>query len=123
MLRTPKDVKKKPYIAQRHAVRQEERVAKDIGGKLIKGSGCGTTRGDSRKDKIIRIENKATTKKSFRLTTEIVEKIENAALAAGEIPAIQIEFINLKGTIEHSICIVPTYILNFLIESRKDGNA
>lgn len=117
-LRIPKSKQQKPHIAQRHAATQEKRVAASLGAKPTKGSGCGDERGDSRRKGIIRVENKCTTsQKGFRVTVEIIEKIENAALQSGEVPAIEVEFIDKEtGAILHEWAIVPVYVLKDIVE-------
>lgn len=122
MLRQPKIFKSKPHVAHRHAVKQEEKIAESIGAKQVKGSGCGDERGDSRIRKVVRVENKCTThKKSFSITRKMAQKIEDAALPCGEMPIIEFEFINERGIVEHSLVVVPAYVLKSIVEHYESG--
>lgn len=87
-------------------------MAKARRGKLIPGSGAGATKGDVRIPKVMRIECKTTKNKSFSVTMEMIDKIEAAALGAGEIPAIVVEFNDGHGRKLKEIAIVPTYMLD-----------
>ncbi len=122
MLRKSKDELRMKYVAQRHSKKQESFWATELGAKKVKssGAGCGIEKGDVRFKGVLRLENKCTQAKSFRLTTEMVQKIEDAALQSGELPAIEIEFIDSKGNILYSVAVVPTYVLEHLID--KDVN-
>jgi len=94
------------------APKQEKESASRFGGHTVKGSGSGQEKGDVRVTGICRIECKTTLKKSFSVTRDMVQKIEDAALMTGEVPAIQIEFLDDRGTPEHSLVVVPTYVLD-----------
>jgi hypothetical protein len=72
----------------------EEKLAVRVGGRKVSGSGNKTEKGDVRKVGIIRIEHKTTSRKSFSVTCEMIDKIVNASLACNEIAAIVIEFID-----------------------------
>jgi Holliday junction resolvase len=89
---------------------QEPEIAKRLGGRTVKGSGSGDEKGDVRVDKIVRIEAKTTKNKSFSVTRDMVAKIENAALGAGELPAIIIEF-NDDGKKVAELAVVPLWAL------------
>src|SRR5262245_59177471 len=60
--------------------RQEKELAKRVSGHRISGSGSGHTKGDVRRKRVVRIEAKTTKYRSFGVTLDMVEKIENAAL-------------------------------------------
>lgn len=102
-------------VAARHAPKMERRIAQTVEGRLVKGSGCGWEKGDARKTGICRIEAKATERKSFSVTREMVEKIESAALGAGELPAIAIDFVDSRGNVTHSCYVVPKYAVEDLL--------
>lgn len=114
-MRIRKDLIKKPYVAQRRSEKQEMECADRLGGTLVSGSGSGQVRGDVRVTGILRLENKCTAKKSFSITREMVEKIENAALMSGEVPAIQVEFLDEAGRVLHRLCVVPDYVLDTIV--------
>lgn len=115
LLRVPKRLQGGKKVAHNHAPKQERLAAKTLGGKVVKGSGSGDERGDVRVKGVVRLECKCTAKKSFTLTRAMVEKIEAAALSAGEVPAMQIEFINDAGKVLHRVALVPTYVLDELV--------
>lgn len=102
-------VKKK---AHSRSPKQEKEIAKNLGGKRVKGSGCGFEKGDVRIKNKVLVEAKCTEKKSFSVTREMVEKIEDAALGQGELPVIAIEFL---GDIPKKVCVVPEWVLNELV--------
>ena len=117
-LRTPKrlaGVKKK---AHNRSPKQEKELAVRLGGKQVKGSGCGFEKGDVRVKGLLRIEAKCTEKNSFSVTREMVEKIENAACASGELPMMVIELMANKDYPKQTVLILPEYVLDILV-----GNA
>lgn len=98
---------------------QEEGAAKRLGGKRVVGSGSGFHKGDVRVKGIMRLECKTTIHKSFSLTLEMVLKIQDQAMACGEIPAMEIEYIDKSGKKLASVAVVPLHILNRLIDNEK----
>lgn len=99
--------KKLQSPAYHHAPKQEYVAAKRIKGYTISGSGSGKTKGDARLPGVIRVEAKATSKASFRVTREMIEKIEAAALGCDEIPVIEIDMLDAKGKVEHRMVVLP----------------
>lgn len=70
---------------------QELRDARDHGGRITPGSGCGGFRkGDVRTADLL-IENKRTDKQQLILKAEWLDKIRREALIEGRIPAVGIE--------------------------------
>ena len=124
-LRPTRDEKAHPlYAAQSHARKQEKRVAERLGGRTVPGSGSGAVKGDVRLTGVLRLENKCTTKDAFRITRSMLEKIENAALQTGEVPAIQVEFIDEESRrILHTVAVVPEYVLDWLVQTARMNNA
>ena len=102
-------------VAFSRSPKQESELADRLGGGVVKGSGCGDIKGDVRLQGVARIECKTTTKKSFSVTREMLDKIEDAAVMAGEVPAMVVEFIDEKGKPQGELAIVPTYVLDTLI--------
>ena len=94
--------------------RQEKELAKRAKGRLTPRSGAGSIKGDVRVYKVARIEAKTTKHRSFSVTMEMLEKLENAALPADEVPIIVIEF-NDNGRKVGEVAVVPTYVLDRLI--------
>ncbi len=109
----------KQHVAQSRSVVQEKDRAKQLGAKRVPMSGAGDTKGDVRMKNVVRMELKTTQAKSFSVSREIISKIENAALTSNEIPAIEVEFIDRNGKPECSVCIVPTYIIEMLMELKR----
>lgn len=80
------------------------------------GSGSGAEKGDVKKyNGVFRVEAKTTTKASFRLTKEMVDKITDAALPHGELPAIIVEFIDQRGRPLREVAVVPTEVLDAVL--------
>ena len=98
-------------VSHARSVQQELELAHKHGGKVTPGSGNQHMKGDVRIERVMRIEAKTTIAKSFRVTREMVQKIEDAALPYGEIPAIVIEFIDEDGNPLKEVAVVPTYAL------------
>ena len=73
--------------------KQEKEVAEKIKGRRTKGSGAGWTKGDVRSDKFI-VEAKSTKHKSFRITIDLIEKLEADAFGSDKIPIFAIELEN-----------------------------
>lgn len=93
---------------------QEESLAQRLGGRRTPASGAKSEKGDVRVKGIVRIEAKTTKNKSFSVTLEMIRKIEEAALASAEMPAMVIEFINELGQPIAEVAVVPTYVLQSL---------
>ena len=112
-LREPKRLKS--FLTKSHARApvQEKEIAKRLGGERVSGSGCGRIKGDVRVKGILRVEAKTTKNESFRVTTEMLEKIEQAAITEGEVPAMVIE---MRG---RSLAILPVYALEMLAGSKE----
>ncbi len=113
-MKIPKRLKPEGAAKQRSR-QQEHQLARRIGGRPTPGSGNGSEKGDVRLHRVARIEAKTTTKASFSLTVEIVEKIEAAAMSSGEVPAIVVEFIGADGKPKHELCIMPSWALQSLL--------
>lgn len=108
--------------AHRRSRKQEAEVAARLGGRLTIASGALDTKGDVRVKRVMRVECKTTTKKSFSVTREMLGKIEEAALSAGEVPAMVIEFLTPKGKPESACAIVPMWVLDDFAQLAKDRN-
>ena len=81
------------------APKQERELAGKLGGKTTPGSGSKAVKGDVRIKGLARVEAKCTRRKSFSLTLDTIEKIEDgaASCAEGEIPVIHVEFLDAQG--------------------------
>ena len=113
MLKTPKRLGS--TLSHDRAPKQEKTAAKRFGGKLVPRSGAGPVKGDVRVSGVIRLETKTTAKKSFALTHHVLDQIEDAAVSTGEIPAVQVQFIDERGNVTRSVCIVPDWVLDDLV--------
>lgn len=91
-----------------HAPRQEKRLAGVLGGRVTNGSGNQAEKGDVRVKGVIRLEAKCTRRKSFSVTREMVDKIEDAAAgcASEELPVIHVEFLTPSGDREKGLYIM-----------------
>lgn len=87
------------------ATQQEDRIARDIGGRRQPASGAlDAFKGDVRKVGIHRIEAKFTYSKSYKLERSTLEKIEYEA-SPGELPCVVIDFME-KRTRTRSMSLV-----------------
>lgn len=106
--------KDKGNASYRRSRKQERELAGRLGGNRTPASGSGPEKGDVRLRGIMRIEAKTTMHKSFSVTLDMVNKIEEAALACGEIPIIAIEFNDGKSKMLKQVAVVPMYVLDLL---------
>jgi len=107
----PDGKKSKGYV---RSSKQEKELAQRGGGKEIYRSGAGVyQKGDVRgyRGKYT-IEAKTTQCKSFSITREMIMKIEDAAVARDELPAIIVEFLDDEGIPIHEVAVVPTWALD-----------
>ena len=107
---------KKGNPSYRRSRKQERELAGRLGGRRTAASGSKDEKGDVRLKGILRLEAKTTKHKSFSVTREMVQQIEQAALSTGEMPVIAIEFINEQGKPICSVAVVPMYVLDLLKE-------
>lgn len=115
-MKIPKRIGGEKSVAARRSPKQEKDLAGRFGGKVIRGSGRGNEKGDVRIKGVLRIEAKTTSKASFSVTKEMVQKIEMQAITSGEVPAIIVEFLGSNGKPEHEVAVVPVWVLNSLIK-------
>lgn len=103
---------KAPSPSHKRAVKQEQSLAKRLKGLRTPASGSGDVKGDVRLRRVLRIEAKTTKNRSFSVTLEMVRKIEEAAAAGAELPAIVVEFNDGNGKPIAEVAVVPTYVLD-----------
>ena len=113
----PTRKKDRKHVAQTRSIKQESDRAKQLGGRTTSGSGNKREKGDVRTKGVLRLELKTTTKKSFSVTQSMIDKIEEAALTCDELPAIEIEFINENGVPYRTVAVVPSYVLEDLVDA------
>ena len=106
--------------SHRRSVKQEESLAKKLGGRRTPASGARDIKGDVRIKGISRIEAKTTKNASFSVTREMVDKIEMAAASAGEVPAMVVEFHDGFGKNLKSVAILPMWALETLLDGQKE---
>lgn len=85
----------------------------------MSASGRGHKKGDIHVAGISRIEAKTTSKNSFSVTIDMVEKIRAAAQMSDEIPAIVVEFLNELGQPYAEVMVIETRILVEVIHALK----
>jgi Holliday junction resolvase len=88
-------------------------VAARLGGRTTPASGALGEKGDVRVAGVIRIECKTTSAKSFSITRDMIDRISDAAVASGEVPAIVVEFLQ-DGMPAMSVAVVPIWVLHAL---------
>lgn len=101
-----------------HAVSaaQEQRIGRRMGGKVVPRSGAGVKKGDIQVKGIARLEVKGTTHKSFSVTKDLLAKTDMAALSAGEVPVIVVQFMDIKGNIQDEQAIMRLSDLETMVE-------
>lgn len=100
----------------------EKALAEKVGGRRTAGSGNKKEKGDVRLNGVLRIEHKATQKKSFSVTLEMLEKIELAARGCDEIPLLVVEFLDERGvSTGYKIACVPFQDIMDLIDAASTG--
>jgi len=120
MLKRPRHTLIKQGVAYKHSNKQESSLAKKLGARTTKASGAKQEKGDVRKNGIYRLECKATSLKSFSVTRETLYKIQTAAASASEIPALIVEFLNERGTIESGFAVIPVEDLLQLLQKLNE---
>ena len=111
-LKIPKRMKLHPSMQR--SKDQEQELAERVGGRKTLASGALDVKGDVRKKRVVRIEAKTTSNKSFSVTLEMVKKIEDAAFSADELPVVVVEFIDKQGKPKSSVAVVPMYVLEMI---------
>ena len=96
---------------------QERETAKRIGGLVTKGSGSGNEKGDVRLKGFVRIEAKTTKHSSFSVTDELIQKLEDAEVGAGEVPIMQVEL----RCGQRKVLVMPDWALDLITEALKGG--
>lgn len=111
--------KSKQSKAYWYSKKQEKNIAKDYGGYNISGSGSGKKKGDAVVPNVLRVEAKSTSKKSFSITRDMIDKIENAAVGSNELPIIEIDFLKELGN-KDTLVILPKWAFEELFDAIKN---
>lgn len=83
--------------AYRASPKLEKNLATRAGGYRTAGSGSKKEKGDVRVKSVMRIEHKGTQAASFRVTKEMLNKIELAGRGCDEIPIFVVDFLDERG--------------------------
>lgn len=110
------DRKSKQSTAYHKSAKLEKKLAEKVGGYRTAGSGNKKEKGDVRKMSVTRIEHKATQKKSFSVTREMLEKIELAGRGCDEIPILVVEFLDDRGVSVGQLACLPFHDLTDMID-------
>jgi hypothetical protein len=111
----------KTSVAYRHAPKQEKSLAKRFGGIKTPASGAKVKKGDVQVKDLVRIEAKTTSADSFRVTKEMLRKIQNAGLGSSELPVMVIEFLGPRGKSEGELAVLSITDLEMLIHAAKEN--
>lgn len=96
----------------------EKKLAARTRGYRTTGSGSKLEKGDIRVKGVTRIEHKGTGAKSFRVTKEMLDKLENAARLCDEIPIFTVDFLDNRGRSKgNEIAVLPLKDLLDLIDA------
>jgi hypothetical protein len=107
---------------RRKSMKQEDRVAKRVGGYRQKASGAlPGNRGDVKGVELLG-ECKRTDKKSISITLAYLEKITHEAVAYDKIPAVAIEFGNTPKMVSRDWVMVPADFMQDLLEAYRGGS-
>lgn len=113
--------REKTAPAYKHAPKQEKKTAMILGGRQIAASGRGWKKGDVEVPSVARIECKATQHDSFRVSREMLGKIEAACGLDGQFPILEIEFVDISGNSNGALCVIKRSDLYSLIERVTDA--
>jgi hypothetical protein len=100
--------------------KQENNLAKKLGGKRQKASGAVTHHRGDVSTKELLFEAKRTDKDSMSLKKEWLEKITKEALVSNRIPALSIEFGEIEQLVENSWVAVPLRFFTELMDLYRD---
>lgn len=116
-LATPKRLGGGISKAHARAPVQEKKLAKTTGGKVTRGSGNQVEKGDVRLRGFARIEAKTTVHASYSVTAKTLQKLNDAVVGAGEVPALVVELELGK----HTFVVLPEYALEMILEALRNA--
>ncbi len=102
--------------AHRYSGRQEKAAADLIGGRTTPGSGNGYQKGDARRRRLVRIECKCTSHASFRVTREIMDKLQEGVFGSGEVPILQVDMLDFDGEKNDRFYVLSEWAMEDLLE-------
>ena len=100
---------------------QEAEGAKRLGGWTTPASGAKFFKGDVKVKDLARVEYKCTSAMSFTVTRGMLKNIGAAAVANGEIPFVEVEFLDPKGKPADRIAVIQASELEILLNRLKDA--
>jgi len=112
---------KLPAAYKRAPKQEREKKEKLKGARLIPASGARFRKGDAEVPNLARIECKATQAMSFSVTRLMMRKIEDAGILNNQIPYIEIEFVNERGAVQESACVLSRHALTTLLNRLSDA--
>lgn len=89
--------------------KHEKQISEIIDGKLTKGSGAGYTKGDIQSEDLF-VECKQTNAKSFRVTEQLINKLEKDSFGSKKIPCICVQLGNKR-----TFYVLPDYVFEELV--------
>jgi hypothetical protein len=92
--------------AYKRAPKQEKETVKRLGGRAIPASGARFRKADAEIPNVARIECKATIHNSFSVTKAMMRTVEEAGMLEGQIPVIQVEFVDGNSNVEYACYVV-----------------
>jgi hypothetical protein len=103
----------------RRSRKQEKELSIRLRGRQTVASGSKAEKGDVRVRRILRLEAKTTKHRSFSVTLDMINQIEEAALSSEELPCILIEFNDGNGKRIKEVAVVPSYVLDDLVSKHS----
>lgn len=111
---------KRADTAYQHSQKQEQKVARELIGRVTKRSGAGTQKGDLVTSSLV-VECKATEKESYSLKFDDWEKLERHANEKGKDIAYQLEKVDRMGNVLERLAVIKVRTFDKLFSNRKDG--
>ena len=102
--------------SHRYAREQEKAAADLIGGRVTPGSGNGYQKGDARRRKLVRVECKCTSHISFRVTREMMDKLQEGVFGSGEVPVLQVDMLDVDGDRHDRFYVISEWAMEDLLE-------
>lgn len=104
--RDAKAIQRRGSAAHSKSADNERAVVQRLGGKVVPRSGAGIKKGDGQIKGLARLEVKGTIHNSFPVTKKQLAKNDEAALSAGEIPVMIVQFLSPSGAVEDEQAVI-----------------
>ena len=105
-----------------YAPKQEAQVGEALGADAVAGSGRGRIKGDCRKKARLRIECKATGKKSYSLKLEDWQKLTSHCELHSETPVMSIHFVDDTGRPLHKLLVCNENVWSDVFKAYATGD-